>query len=177
MSIRSKIVKMLGYKLMDGGKPTRPIPSSTKTGKIESVANSNDFQFESNLGLFLEKGFDAFSAEGDRQGYDDPTTVNWNKQVQLLKVQLDNNISRELFIKNNRYTKLTTTLEATDNIVTDMVDFKLRLKGIENEIEYLKEQRELATAEQGWYLMLHEALHDGFQDGSKKKLGELTANL
>ncbi len=140
-------------------------------------SESNDFNFESNLGLFLEKGFDAFAAEGDRQGYDDPSTQNWNKQIQLLKVQLDNNVNREMYIKTNRLSLIESALKATDPIVSRGVEFIMKKKRIENEIEFLKEQHKLVEKEKGWYLMLHEALHDGFQDGAKRKMTELTSSI
>ena len=138
----------------------------------EEKAN-NDFKFESQLGSFLEHGFEAYTEEGERQGYDDPSKKNWNKQVQLLKVQLANNIDREYFIKKNKYSILEEAFKSTDNIVGDQIEFIMQKKRAQNEMEYISEQIALVKKEEGWYLMLHEALHDGFQDGSKKKLEEL----
>ena len=144
-----------------------------KTDKLNTTHNGNDFPFESKLGPFLENGFEAYTEEGYRQGYDDPSSMNWKKQVMLLKVQLDNHLQRELFIKNNKYSILKKGLEEADDIVGEQLEFIMQLKRAENEVEYLNSQIELANEEKGWYLMLHEALHDGFQEGSKKKMDEL----
>ena len=146
--------------------------AKTKDQK-ESNDDTNDFRFESGLGLFLERGFDAFAEEGERPGYDDPTKKNWEKQVQLLKVQLGNNVSRELFIKENKYSMLNEALTHTDELVVDQIEFVMQRKRAENEMHYILEQQELIAQEKGWYLMLHEALHDGFQDGSKKRMTEV----
>ena len=170
MGLRHKIVKALGFNVI--GEKAPPKKRQQPTGAT-MAASGNDFPFESNLGLFLDKGFEAFTAEGDRQGYDDPTTDNWEKQVQLLKVQFDNNLKRELFIKENKYSILKEVLDSTDDIVSNDIDFIMQLKRAENELKYLNEQIALVEQETGWYLMLHEALHDGFQDGSKRKIKEL----
>ena len=147
----------------------------SKDAKSDKDLTNNDFNFESNLGLFLDRGFDAFTEEGERQGYDDPSEKNWVKQVKLLRVQLDNNMQREFFIKENKYTVLLAAFESTDEIVGDQIEFIMQLKRAENEMKYITEQVKLAAKEEGWYLMLHEALHDGFQTGAKKKLDELNA--
>ena len=144
-------------------------------GKKKESKEGNDFRFESQLGNFLEHGFDAYAEEGDRQGYDDPSVHNWEKQVDLLKVQLSNNIERELFIKQNKYSILKAAFEASDDIVVQQIEFIMQMKRAENEMAYIEEQKVLAEEGKGWYLMLHEALHDGFQDGSKRKLEELNA--
>ena len=169
MGWKHSIVKALGFNVV-GEKQKRQAPQ--KSGPAQQVL-TNDFPFESNLGLFLDKGFEAFTAEGERQGYDDPTTENWEKQVQLLKVQFDNNLKRELFIKENKFSILKEVLDSTDGIVSSDIEFIADLKRAENELTYLREQIALVEGESGWYLMLHEALHDGFQDGSKKKINEL----
>ena len=171
MSWKKKIVKALGYNVLDNNAPRQRQGGS----KVESAQSGNDFPFESNLGLFLDKGFDAFTAEGLRQGYDDPSKKNWEKQVQLLDVQLDNNLQRELFIKENKYSILKEGMKNTDEIVGEQLEFIMQLKRAENEVTYLKDQIKLVEEKKGWYLMLHEALHDGFQDGSKKKIDELNA--
>ena len=98
MGLKHRIVKALGFSVVGSEAPA----TQTEKQPVNIGGESNDFNFESNLGLFLESGFDAFAAEGERQGYDDPSEDNWTKQVDLLKVQLDNNIQRELFIKNNK---------------------------------------------------------------------------
>lgn len=166
MGWRHNVVKALGFNVV-GEKQKRQAPQQ------QTQQNGNDFPFESNLGLFLDRGFDAFTEEGKRQGYDDPSSMNWEKQVQLLKVQLDNNLQRELFIKENKYTILKEGIENADDIVGEQLEFIMQLKRAENEMNYLKEQIELVNEEKGWYLMLHEALHDGFQEGAKQKIDEL----
>ena len=169
MKLKYRIVKALGFNVIGENNKQPKKTSNVPT----SVTSSNDFPFESNLGLFLDKGFEAFSAEGDRQGYDDPTTENWNKQVELLKVQFDNNLKRELFIKNNKYTILQEVFDKATDIIAKDIDFISNFKRAENELAYLQEQIALVEEEKGWYLMLHEALYDGFQDGSKRKINEL----
>lgn len=151
------------------------IDSAKTKNERKETQEGNDFRFESNLGLFLDRGFDAFASEGERQGYVDPSEDNWIKQVELLKVQLDNNLKREFFIKENKYTILKEALNQADNIVSSQVEFVMQLKRVKNEMDYIKEQMKLVEKEKGWYLMLHEALHDGFQDGAKKKIEELTS--
>ena len=171
MSWKHSVVRALGFTI--NGEQQAPQRAPQRRSKIESTQSGNDFPFESKLGPFLENGFEIYSKEGYRQGYDDPSTMNWEKQVQLLKVQLENHLQRELFIKNNKYSILKKGIEEADDIVGEQLEFIMQLKRAENEVTYLTEQIALANDEKGWYLMLHEALHDGFQDGSKKKMDEL----
>lgn len=172
MKLKERIVRSMGYTVNQGIE----LPKEDITIKKEtSILNKseNDFRFESNLGLFLSSGFDAFEAEGNRQGYDDPSKANYDKQVKLLKVQLGNNLQREVFIKENKLSMLQTALDAADEIVGAQIEFVMQLKRSENELKYLQEQIALVDEGLGWYLMLNEALHDGFQVGAKKKLFEI----
>ena len=149
--------------------------AKNKNHEGEEKHEGNDFRFESQLGNFLEHGFDAYNEEGNTQGYDDPSVTNWNKQVELLKVQLFNNVEREYFIKKNKYSILKAAFEASDDIVVNQIEFVMQMKRAQNEMDYIVEQKALIEDEKGWYLMLHEALHDGFQEGSKKKIEELNS--
>ena len=174
MSWKHKVVRAIGFTINGEQQAPKRMPQQRK-GKIESTQSGNDFPFESKLGPFLENGFEAYTEEGYRQGYDDPSAANWTKQVQLLKVQLDNHLQRELFIKENKYSILKKGIEEADDIVGEQLEFIMQLKRAENEVTYLNDQIKLVVEEKGWYLMLHEALHDGFQDGAKKKVDELNA--
>ena len=80
-------------------------------------------------------------------------------------------------LRITKFTQLTAALDATDSIVANMVEFQMAKTKAENEVAYITDQAGLAKEEKGWYLMLHEALHDGFQDGAKKRLAELTQNV
>ena len=173
MSWKHSVVRALGFTINGEQQAPQRIPQ--QNSKIEATQTGNDFPFESKLGAFLAQGFDAYTAEGDRQGYDDPSSKNWEKQVQLLKVQLDNNLKRELFIKENKYSILKEGIQNADDIVGEQLEFIMQLKRAENEVTFLNTQIDLVNEEKGWYLMLHEALHDGFQVGSKRKIDELNS--
>ena len=169
MSWKHRVVKALGFNVIGQNEQ----PKRQSNAPTRSFIADNDFNFESNLGEFLATGFDSYTNEGNRQGYDDPSKVNWEKQVELLKVQFDNKFNREIFIKENKYSLMTELLNSTDGIVSNQSEFLIQMKRAENELKFINEQYDLVKEEKGWYLMIHEALHDGFQDGAKKKINEL----
>lgn len=135
----------------------------------------NDFDFETELGEFLAHGYEAHYNEGIAQGHDDPTTENYDKQVELLKSRLYNRIDREILVKKNKKEVYKSAIQKTSAVVREEIEYDAKLIRLTNDLEFILNQKELAGKNKGWFVILEEALHDGFQEGAKKFFEEFNA--
>ena len=150
--------------------PTPDSPGGDEeVGRIEIL---NDFDFETELGEFLAHGYEAHYNEGISQGYDDPTSENYDKQVELLTSRLFNRIEREILVKKNKKEVYKSALKKTSGVVKEEIEYESKLIRLENDLEFIQGQKELVKDGKGWFVILEEALHDGFQEGAKKYFSE-----
>ena len=144
-------------------------PTPDSKGGDEEVArieNINGFLFETELGDLLAHGYEAYHNEGFQQGADDPTTENYEKQVELLKARLFNYIDKEILVKTNKKEIYEAALDKASEVVKEEIEYETQSIRLKNDLQFLQDQRDLSDSNGGWYVILEEALHDGFQEGA-----------
>ena len=153
--------------------PTLDSPGGDEeSARVEIV---NDFDFETELGDFLAHGYEAHYNEGIAQGTDDPTEDNYTKQVELLTSRLFNRIDREILVKKNKKEVYESALAKTGLVVKEEIEYESKLIRLGNDLDFIETQKELATDKKGWFVILEEALHDGFQEGAKAYFKQFNA--